>query len=217
MEDIDLYIDCNQSIKIFYYGKGTLEAYIPSISRGRNMSKMIYAKLINPGNTEINITTTMKDDKEIVRENVQIKDIDLYFKELKEGNIIFDYFDNDSEVTFHFKADNMDKLESYLKPKVSGADRSPFSTKNLPKSDYEIPESDLNTYKEITSVVPKNEILKISGIMNRFLKSLCNKRYTSEQQRADMRLKGLSGKEYIHSIGKWNEFIKYLRKELENK
>ena len=217
MEDIDQYIDCSQSIKIFYYGKGILEAYIPSISRGRNMSKMIYAKLINPSNAEINTTTTIKDDKEIVRENVQIKDTELYFKELKDGNIIFDYFDNDSEVLFHFKAENMDKLESYLKPKTSGADRSPFSTKNLPKSEYEIPGDELNTYKEITSVVPKTEMLKLSCITKGFLKTLCNKKWTSEQQRADMRIKGLSGKDYIHSIGKWNDFMKYIKKELENK
>ena len=141
----------------------------------------------------------------------------MYFKELKDGNIISDYFDNDSEVLFHFKAENMDKLESYLKPKTSGADRSPFSTKNLPKSEYEIPESDLNTYKEITSVVPKTEMLKLSCITKGFLKTLCNKKWTSEQQRADMRMKGLSGKDYIHSIGKWNDFIKYIKKELESK
>ena len=31
---------------------------------------------------------------------------------------------------------------------------------------------------------------------------------------ADMKLKGLKGKEYIHSIGQWDNYINYLRKEL---
>ena len=34
--------------------------------------------------------------------------------------------------------------------------------------------------------------------------------------KADMALKGLKGKEYIHSIGKWNDYIKYLEENLEN-
>ena len=36
-----------------------------------------------------------------------------------------------------------------------------------------------------------------------------------EDIKADMALKCLKGKEYIHSIGKWNEYIDYLRKELK--
>ena len=33
-----------------------------------------------------------------------------------------------------------------------------------------------------------------------------------------MKLKGLKGKEYIHSIGKWDKYISYLNKNiLENK
>lgn len=31
----------------------------------------------------------------------------------------------------------------------------------------------------------------------------------------DMKLKMLKGKEYIHSIGKWDEYIKYIKTELE--
>lgn len=35
-----------------------------------------------------------------------------------------------------------------------------------------------------------------------------------ENIKADMKLKGLKGKEYIHSIGQWGNYINYLRKEL---
>lgn len=130
-------------------------------------------------------------------------------------DIIFDIEETDSEVLFKFKASNMDKLEPYLNPKTSGADRSPYSTKNLPKTKYQMSESDLLIYKAITAHVKKNEILKISHITKDFLKTLCNKRYTEDKLKENMRMMGLSGKDYIHSIGKWNEFTKYLKERLE--
>lgn len=49
---------------------------------------------------------------------------------------------------------------------------------------------------------------------NNFLKTLVTKKNRWEDIKADMALKGLKGKEYIHSIGKWSEYIAYLEKEL---
>lgn len=40
-EDIDCYIDCYNNIRVFYYGKSILEAYIPSLTRGHNIVKAI--------------------------------------------------------------------------------------------------------------------------------------------------------------------------------
>ena len=42
----DLYIDCQSNNKIYYYGKGILNAYIPSIGRGRNIKKALDEKNI---------------------------------------------------------------------------------------------------------------------------------------------------------------------------
>ena len=36
-----------------------------------------------------------------------------------------------------------------------------------------------------------------------------------ENIKADIKLKGLKGKEYIHSIGKWTEYISYLKEVIE--
>ena len=36
-----------------------------------------------------------------------------------------------------------------------------------------------------------------------------------EDIKADMKKKCLKNKEYINSIGKWNEYLKYLEKEIE--
>lgn len=129
-------------------------------------------------------------------------------------DIILHTEETDSEVLFRFHAKHMDKLEKYLKPKTSGANISPFSTKNLPKSKYSIPDEDLNTYKKLIENIPQNQIIALVHISKNFLQSLTTKKNTYEDIKADMALKGLKGKEYIHNIGKWNEYIKYLEEQL---
>ena len=173
----DVYIDCTNKIRIHYFGKSILEAYIPSKGRGHNIIKAI--------------------------------------KEDLDDDTIFNIEETDSEVLFQFNAKDMDKLAKYLKPKTNGADRSPFSSKNLQKSKYVIPDEDLVKYKSIVSNIPKERILSIQHTTNKFLKSLVTKKNPYESIRADMIYKGLGNKEYIHSIGKWQQYIDYLRKEFE--
>lgn len=130
------------------------------------------------------------------------------------SNIIFDIQENDSEILFKFKYINSDKIIPLLKPKISGAGISPFSSKNLPKSNYKIPDKDFNMYKEIVAKIPQECILTLTHSTNNFIKSLATKKNPIENIKADMRKKCLRGKEYIHFIGKWNEYIKYLNNNL---
>ena len=176
LEDIDCYIDCYNKIQIFSYGHGVLEAYIPSIGRGKNIIKAI--------------------------------------KEELGENVIFDVVITDAEVLFKFNARNMTVLEKYLKPKTSGANISPFSTKNLPKQKYTIPDEDLNIYKNIIETIPQNQRITVAHTLNSFLKALATRKNTWEDIKNDMARKGLKGKEYIHCIGQWNNYIKYLKEEL---
>lgn len=131
------------------------------------------------------------------------------------SDICFDIRDNESELLFKFHSKYMEQLEEFLLPKTGGASISPFSNKNLPKNAYTIPEEDLSTYKSIVSNVPKNQLILISHCTRDFLKSLNRKNGEYEKLKADMTLKGIKGKEYIHSIGKWAEYIKYLNKNLK--
>ena len=62
--------------------------------------------------------------------------------------------------------------------------------------------------------IPRERILDITHTTNNYLKSLTTKKNTWDMIKADMTLKGLKGKEYIHSIGKWNDYIKYLEENL---
>ena len=109
----------------------------------------------------------------------------------------------------------MERLEPFLKPKTSGADRSPFSTKNLPKTKYIIPDEENLQYKAIVEKIGQKRIIELTHTTNSFLQSLVTKKNTWEDIKADMALKGLSGKNYIHAIGKWNEYISYLERNIK--
>lgn len=176
LEDVDVYIDCLNNTKIFYYGSSILQAYIPSLGRGHNIIK-----------------TTNEIDT----------------------SIIFDIEETDSEILFKFKYVDSDKIIPLLKPKTSGSNISPFSSKNLPRNkEFKIPDEDLNLYKEIVSKIPQERILAITHSTNNFIKSLATKKNPIENIKADMKLKGLKGKEYIYSIGEWNNYINYLKENL---
>ena len=179
-EDIDLFINCQYGNKIFYYGRNTLQAYIPSLIRGHNIIKYI-------------------------NENIG-------------QDIIYDIEETDSEVLFKFNTKYDDQIIPLLKPRTNGASISPFSSKNLPKNkDYKIQDEEFVAYKNIVSKIPKERILDITHMTNNYLKSLATKKNKWEDIKADMIAKGLKGKEYIHSIGKWNDYIDYLRKEISRK
>lgn len=132
-------------------------------------------------------------------------------------DIIFNKEENDSEVLFQFKAKYIKEFEKYLKPKTNGSNISPFSSRNLPKNkSYEIPDEDLLPYKNLIEKIGKKQIITLTHMTNNYLKSLTTKKYSWEDIKADMALKGLSGKNYIHSIGKWDEYIRYLEKMCVN-
>lgn len=217
-EDIDCYISCDKGIKIFHYGRGVLDCYVPSIKQGRNILRSFYKDNINESNTSTSVAeyTITKDGKEInmKKESISIIDDDLYKEELNNNKFIFDIVESDEEIFFKFKSSNMKLLEKYLKPKTSGANISPFSNKNRPKTKYDIPDEDLLIYKKIVSNVPQDKMIFIGKYTTKYLKSFATKKNPWENIKADMILKGLKNKEYIHSINKWNDYIKYLEKEL---
>lgn len=70
-------------------------------------------------------------------------------------------------------------------------------------------------YKQIVAKIPQENILTLTHTTNNFIKSLVTKRNSIENIKVDMRMKCLKGKEYIHFIGKWKEYIDYLEKEIK--
>lgn len=132
-----------------------------------------------------------------------------------DQSIIFDIEETDSEILFKFKYADSDKIIPLLKPKTSGANISPFSSRNLPKNKtFKIPDEQLEAYQEIVSKIPQERILTLTHRTNSFIKSLATKRNPIENIKADMKLKGLRGKEYIYSIGEWDNYIKFLKENI---
>lgn len=214
LEDIDVYIDCQNGIQIFYYGHKKLEAYIPSLGRGHNIIKNIYSEFVQDIDNSSYVTITEREDKNGVLTKTNSYDYNALYADKELNKIITDIYDTDEEVVFKFHYEKMDQLEKYFKPKTSAANRSPFSAKNLPKCNYIIPDEDLDMYKNIVSKIPSESILTVTHSTNSFLKSLVTKKNSWENIKSDMRLKCLKSKEYIHSINKWDDYIKYLEKEL---
>lgn len=135
--------------------------------------------------------------------------------EENDKSIIYNIEETDSEILFKFKYSDSDKIIPLLKPKTFGSNISPFSSKNLPRNkEFKIPDEDLNLYKEIVAKIPQEYILTLTHITNSFVKSLATKNNPIENIKADMKLKGLKGKEYIYLIGKWNDYIKFLKENL---
>lgn len=116
---------------------------------------------------------------------------------------------------FKFKYVNSDKIIPLLKPKTSGSQTSPFSPKNLPKSNFKIPDDELTQYKEIVSKIPPEKLLTLSRMTHSYLQTLVTKKNTWENIKSDMRLKCVKGKEYICIIGKWEEYLRYLENEIK--
>ena len=143
-------------------------------------------------------------------------------KAIKEKGVEFvDQIENDKEVEFKFKAIDIDVVAEVMKAKTSGASISPFSNKNLPKSNVEIPTEKIEEYKKITSVIPKGDLLFISRITNDFLDNILQKslRKTDKKfdYKSDMKLlkMGRQSKEYIYVKGYFDEYLNYMQKELE--
>ena len=90
------------------------------------------------------------------------------------------------------------------------------SSKNLPKNkEYKISEEDMEPYKEIVNRMGLERMVELSHITKKYIQSLATKKNTWEDIKADMALKGLKGKNYIHSIGEWDNFIRHLERKLK--
>lgn len=143
-------------------------------------------------------------------------------KALKEKDVeLVNITENDEEVEFKFKASDIEIVAELMKAKTSGANISPFSTRNLPKSDVKIPTEEIARYKEITSIIPKADLLLISKTTNEFLENILQKglRHTTQNKKFDYKLdmKKLKMarqiKEYIYTKSYWEEYLEYLKKE----
>lgn len=132
-------------------------------------------------------------------------------------NLIFNIVETSEEVTFKFKAADIDKLDKFIEPKTFGAGISPFSVKNLPREIYKIPKEDLDAYKAVIKDLDQSSLFIIGQSIREFDDVICSKKPKGFNIKADKRKQKLKGREYIHSTGLWGEYISFLEKFIKER
>jgi len=126
-------------------------------------------------------------------------------------NLIESIEETDSEVTLSFSDKNFQALFNYFNPSSYGASIRPHSIKNLPTVKYEIPEEDKQIYKNL--IASKNiSQIELVRLSKGFIKSISTKKKPEQWYNDNMRLQGISGIKYIHSMGLWLKFLDYIKK-----
>lgn len=136
----------------------------------------------------------------------------------KNGVNVFDCDESDEEVVFKFNASDMDQVASLMKPKTGGAKTSPFSTKNLPKAQVDIPENELARYKSLVSKLGTSGMSVIRTANKNFLNDVLAKKLRPKHAKkpfdyaSDMKAMCLSRdtKSYIYKRGLWEDYLKFL-------
>ena len=142
----------------------------------------------------------------------------------KEKIEYYAYDETDEEVRFLFSAKDVESVASLLKAKISGANISPMSKRNLPKDNSVIiPDDDMAMYKNATSSINSGNMARLKSINKSFMDDVLAKRLKENPRarkpfdyKTDMRKMKMSRsiKEYIWSKGLWKEYIDYLNDNL---
>lgn len=132
-----------------------------------------------------------------------------------------DYFETDEEIEFKFKAKDIALIAELMKVITKGANVSPFSNKNLPKSDVEMPTMEIERYKAVIAEVQNDDLLVIHRITNDFLSNFVErkcrktdgKNFDVSTDMKKMKMKRMA-KEYIWTKGFWEEYLNFLQKKI---
>lgn len=203
----DYYIDCKNDIKIRHGVGSVLSCYIPSRTRGMNTLKQIYEE------------RALKDAPK--EQAATQKYLENLCKALVAENILVSAEVLDGEVYFEFKADMIDYIAKLVGAKTYGATISPLSPKNLPRTPYKIPDKDLKTYKEAIKNLPTRSTTiggKTMDVVDVVILNEANRKFDKIIAKTknidvgkDRRSKCLKTKEYIHSLGMWQQYCEFLQ------
>lgn len=187
----DFYMPGKKGVEIRHAGRDNLGCWAFGTGLGNNLLKAIYKKEF--GKEPPVKSTTVE-------------------KYLLEKNIITDVIHYDGEILFIFKAEHLDDWATIFKLKHSGSNISPLSPKNLPKSSYKINEADEDKYKKL---FPKDMEPMVKAKIARNTISAIKNKFTKKQE-AEMKRLCMKPRQYIHYIGKWEELLKEVEKEINN-
>jgi len=139
--------------------------------------------------------------------------------ELKKLNVEHEKDISDYCVDAHiyFKAKDLDTVAKVVKAKTNGKQIHPLSSRNLKKSKsstFKIPEDELNKLYEHTKSMTRTEKLHFFKKINKaYIDKLSKK--TKEDHKEKMKFDGLGTKEYIYNTGHWEDYVKFVNKEIK--
>lgn len=142
-------------------------------------------------------TDSATQGKNVYNELSKDKDLWLEVDDIDQ----FDYF-------IYFNANDIEKIAAVVEPKTSGAKITPFSSRNLPKTPYEIPEADLAEYKKAIDGLEMLDVLKLYKDFEAEIPKIKGKGFDLKQAKINSHLKGRA---LFHSIGVWSDFIKFIQ------
>lgn len=191
----DVFVKCKGGNYIYHYGRNVLVAVYLSKGKGRNAIKWFYEKLFG----ELPESAVWED---------------ILPKVLKEGTII-KVEETDEEFFIYFKDKDFGLIAEHIQPSSFGAGTSPYSTRNLPKTSYTIPEEDNLLYKEATNSITKENMIIVAQASKKFIEHISSKKLSVSDIKADMKKRGLSGRNYFHANGYWSQYIDFLKKYIK--
>lgn len=136
----------------------------------------------------------------------------------EDGVNFFGYEESDDEAEFYFLASDIEDVMKYLKPRTSGASISPWSKKNLPKSDCQLPEEEKAKYKEVSSKLGTEGMGVIRKYNQDFLmtmqkdirKRTKDKKFECAKDMREMQMTRMF-KEYVYTKGYWDGYLDGLK------
>lgn len=199
----DLYILCDSKIRIIHQHKDILFAMIPSLKKTSVLTKEMYSKTIGQVPKRVMV---IKGEEQEIDENYEV-----LLEELSQNKIIYDYEVLDGEAYIYFRAKDIDFFADIFGARTSGCKIQPFSTKNLPKAKYKIPDDDLIHYDNIMKNLTLEQKLSMNTINKDFNKIITNKKGKAFDILKEMRAMKVKKKEFVHAIGLWEDYIKFLQ------
>lgn len=155
--------------------------------------------------------------------------LQIYVPSIKRGNnilnkieqsIVFDIERTDFEVLFKIKDRDLNKIIDILQPQTSGANISPFSSKNLPKRKESVLSSNqIEVYRSVIEKIPKDDKLVINQLNRLFLNNYVTKKLklSSDEISAEMKKEQLKIRDYIYYKGFEKEYLDFLQKEISSR
>lgn len=190
----DYYIPSNKCLIVKHGYRDELSCIIESNKTASSILKTIYMEQVN--------------------KKLPSSDPEVLSKALIKSNILLEVDIMDGEVFISFKLDKLDSLAKILSLRKKGSKVHPMSKKNLYTQHYTIPQKDLDTYKNIIGVNDVEDSatkLKIGRTVRKLtIAFLDSQKYEDEQTKM-----GLDNKEFIHATGRWETYLKYLKKQLK--